>query len=331
MPKKLPSTAPRDLPSVIGQKSGSFVLGGILAGTLVLWASAFVAIPIALESVDPIPTILSRLTLSSIFLTPILVRDWAGVIRPRLRQDFWQIGLMALSGIFFYLLFLTFGQRTVGAGQTSFIINMTPLVTGLLAALVLKEAFRKRMLYGALVALLGVSFLVFRNGAGLSLNFDAVLVLLAMLSSAVFYITQRRLTRHYNPLTLTAMTLVGGTILFLPFFPGAFAGLEGMTTRSAQAILYLGIFTILPYIGWAYVLSRMEVGKAVLFLYLIPIISTFLGWWIRGEAVTMNLVFAGALIILGVAIGTGVLKGNPYAMKQKFRKTRVETRCPGCS
>lgn len=322
--------APQDPPSVVRSNSAPLILGGILIGTLILWASAFVAIPIALESVAPIPMIMTRLLLSSIFLFPILVKDWGKVIRPRLKQDIWLILLMAGAGIFLYLLFLTYGQRTVGAGQTSFIINLTPLVAGVFAAWILKEVFHIRIVYGAILALIGVSLLVFQKNGGFSFNFDAVLVFLAMVSSSVFYVTQRKLIKFYTPLTLTALTIVGGTVMFLPFFPGTIEGLEGMTNRSALGILYLGIGTIFPYIGWAYVLSKLEVGKAVLYLYSIPLIATFLGWLFLDEAVTLNFLFSGALIILGVMVGTGVIKARPGALKRKYKKARPQDKCQTC-
>ncbi|MHA1544427.1 MAG: DMT family transporter [Alphaproteobacteria bacterium] len=328
MAKTFLASTPQDPPSMVRNLSAPLILGGILFGTLILWASAFVAIPIALESVAPVPMIMTRLLLSSIFLFPFLVKDWSKVIRPRLKKDFWQILLMAGSGIFLYLLFLTYGQRTVGAGQTSFIINLTPLVTGLFAALILKEVFHKRMIFGALLALLGVGFLVFQNGGGLTFNLDAVLVFGAMVSASLYYVIQRRLTKFYSPLTLTALTIVGGTIMFLPFFPGTFEGLAGMTARSAGGIFYLGIGTIFAYVGWAYVISRLEVGKAALYLYSIPLISTFLGWWILDEAITSNLLFSGALIFLGVMVGTGVIKVWPGSAKRKFKKARPQDKCP---
>ncbi len=322
----IPSLAQNLLPKV-RSASAPLILGGVLIGTLIMWASAFVAIPVALESVAPIPTIMTRLLLSSIFLFPFLVKDWSKVIRPRLKTDIWQILLMGASGIFLYLIFLTYGQRTVGAGQTSFIINLTPLVAGVFAAWILKEVFHKRMVFGALLALLGVSFLVFQKGGDFAFNFDAVLVLLAMISSSLFYVIQRRLTKFYNPLTLTALTVVGGTVMFLPFFPGTFEALEGVSVRSSWAILYLGIGTIFPYIGWAYILTRLEVGQAALYLYSIPVISTFLGWVLLDEPVTMNLVFSGALILLGVMVGTGVINAKPGSMKRKYKKVRPQDKC----
>lgn len=321
------STSPRDPSSRLRTMSGPWVLGLILAGTLLLWSSAFVAIPIGLETVEPFPLIIARLLVSSIFLFPVLVINWEKTIKPRLKQDFWPIFWMAAAGITLYLIFLTFGQRTVGAGQTSFIINLTPLAAGFFAALLLKETFKKRMIVGALVALLGVSFLVFREGSTFAFNFDAVLVFLAMIVSSLFYVIQRRLSAHYNAVTLTALAIVGGTVLFLPFSFGAVEGLADMSARSGLAIMYLGLMTIPPYIGWAYVLSKLTVGHASLYLYSIPVISTGLGWLILSEPVTINLVFSGALIFLGLLLGTGTLKIDPRSATRKLKRTRLQTRC----
>jgi len=326
MAQKHPSPAPRDVSRKVAFIETPLFLGGVFFVTLVLWASAFVAIPIALESVAPIPMITTRLLIATIFLFPVLVRDWSSVIRPRIKQDYPQILVMAGAGIFLYLLFLTYGQRTVGAGQTSLIINLTPLTTGFLAAYFLKEAFHKRMIYGALVSLLGVSLLVLSKTSDLFLNFDAVLILLAMFSSSAFYIAQRKLSKYYRAETLAAFTIVGGTILFLPLFPGTLDGLVGMTDRSAMAILYLGTVTILPYIGWAFVTTRMPVGKASLYLYTLPVIATGLGWLILDEAVTLNFVFAGLLIILGVMIGTGTWRQLGLQEKPR-RNVKTRTTC----
>ena len=80
-PKKQIPPASSLAPGVLLAAPGAFFTNspvffwGVLGATLIMWASAFVAIPVALESVDPIPMIMTRLLLSSIFLFPFLVKD----------------------------------------------------------------------------------------------------------------------------------------------------------------------------------------------------------------------------------------------------------------
>ena len=308
MARNTPSLTPQDVSRKSGFIETPLFLGGAFIVTIILWASAFVAIPVALQDVKPIPVIMARLMLSSIIFFPLLVRDRAK-IRSRFKKDWKQILLMGISGVTVYLLALTFGQRTVGAGQTSLIVNMTPLVTGALAALILKEAFHKRMIYGALISLLGVAFMVLEEGETITFDPNTLLVLLATVSASYYYIMLRRLSKHYSAMTLAALTVIIGAIAILPFGWNFISELEGMGSRSGLAILFLGAGSgVLPYIGWAFILSKMPAGKATLYLYFIPVIATLLGWQVLGEAITLDFLFAGALIILGVLIGTGAWK-----------------------
>ncbi len=236
-----------------------------------------------------------------------------------------QILLMGVSGVTVYLLALTYGQRTVGAGQTSLIVNMTPLITGALAALILKEVFHKRMIYGALISLLGVAFLVLEDGDEISFDPNSLLLLLATISASYYYILLRRLSKYYSALTLAALTVIIGAIATLPFGLGSISGLAGVGFESGLAIVFLGAGSgFLPYIGWAYILSKMPAGKATLYLYFIPVIATILGWQVLGEVITADFLFAGALIILGIMIGTGAWKNLGFAEKPRRRvKTSV--------
>ena len=319
-----PSLAPQDVSRKVRLIDTPFFLGGTFVLTILLWASAFVAIPVALESVPPISVIMTRLIISSIIFYPILIID-RKKIRSRWRKDWKQIIAMAVCGVTIYLLALTFGQRTVGAGQTSLIVNLTPLVTGAMAAVFLKEVFHKRMIYGALICLLGVAFLVLDEGNTITFDPNTLLILLATVAASYYYILIRKLSKHYSAMTLAALTVTIGSAAMIPFGWNFIEGLEGMTTRSGLGILFLGVGSgFIPYIGWAFILARLPAAKATLYLYFIPVLSTLLGWWVLDEVITPDFIFSGALIILGVMIGTGAwkylgLSTNP----RRSGKTRV--------
>lgn len=327
MSQELSSLPPQEPPSKGGLKEASWFLGGIFIMTLVLWASAFVAIPVALETVPPFTLIMGRLTLSSIIFFPLLVMK-ANQIRARWRKDWKLILAMALTGTTGYVLALTFGQRTVGAGETSLIVNTTPLITGMMAAVFLKEPFHKRMIYGALIALLGVAFLVLDESESVVFDPNAFLILAAAVSASLYYICIKKLSAHYSALTLSALTICIGTLAMAPFAGNFIPGFAGMSQRSSQAILYLGaIIGVLPYIGWAYILSKLPAGKAALYLYFIPVIATALGWAVLGETITWDFVFAGLLVVLGVMIGTGAWKNLGLAERPKRLAPKTAVAC----
>ncbi len=305
-----------------------FFFWGVFIVTLVLWASAFVAIPIALKDMTADQVITTRLVISFLIFLPVVVRAWSKVIRPQLKQDWKLLLLMGATGITLYLFALTYGQLTIGARETSLIVNMTPLMTGIFAALFLKEDFHKRMIIGALVALLGVAFLVTNKGGGFQIDPNALLILVAVVAASIYYVIQRKLSKRYSPTLLAALSFFIGTLFALPFSAGIIESFQAMTWRSGAAVVYLGAFaSTIAYIGWAYILSKMPAGKAALYLYYIPVLSTILGWLILGEVITLGFLFAGVLIILGVMIGTGVLKASPFGKIKKLSKTPLKGPC----
>lgn len=290
-----------------------FFIYWVLAGTLLLWGSAFVAIPIALRTIAPTDVVGLRLMLSAALFLPVLAHGWKRAIVPALAGDWKLVVPMAFFGVTVYVLALTYGQRTVGAGETSLLINLTPLATGAFAALLLKERFHPRLVAGGAVAFSGVALLVTGRSGGLAFDPNALFILLAMASASLFYVIQRRLTERHSPLTLSALAVVIGAALALPFTPGALGGLAAASTESLLALGFIGAFSgVLPYVGWAYVLSRLPAAKATLFLYFIPVIATGLGWAVLGEAVTLGFLVSGAIIILGVMIGNGLISANPF-------------------
>ena len=107
--------------------SGKWWLGLVLAVTLFLWASAFAAIPIALESFSPAHLAVARQLLSAAVTIPGILLLWRRELWPAIRMHFLLVLAMGLTGITFYHLALGAGQRTVGAGAASLLINLGPL------------------------------------------------------------------------------------------------------------------------------------------------------------------------------------------------------------
>ena len=296
------------------QKTPAF-FWGIFIFTLTVWPSAFVAIPYALQDLAPDNLITARLVITSAVFLPFLIRAWKREIRPNINRDWKKILAMGATGIAIYLMTLTYGQRTMGAGETSLILNLSPLLTGFFAAFILKEVLHQRMIVGALIALLGVVTLVVGQGQDLEFDWNAALIMGTAVSAALYYVIQKGLTRFYSATTLAGMTIVTGTLLVLPFTGGVVESFQMLSGRSLYSVLYIALVVgFVPYIGWAYVLSRMPAGKASLYLYYIPVLATLMGWLILDEQITINFIFSGALIILGVMIGTGTI------MKIKLRK-----------
>ena len=305
----------------------------ILAGTLVLWSSAFVAIPIAIEGNSLQHVVLMRLLITSAILLPFFAKAWNRTYKPALKKDWKVILAMALSGVSLYMLALMAGQRTIGAGAASLMINLSPLITGFIAGLVLKEPFSKRLITGGVIALVGVFGLVISKDTGIGSNIgidpNAFLVLASTVLQSIYFVIQRKLSSKYSAFQLTLLTIIPGTFVLIPLAGGITDSVATLTPGSALAILYLGVGPgLLPYIGWAYILSKLPAAKATVFLYFIPVLSSVMGVAILGEQLTGMFMLSGALIILGVLIGNNSIQRLRLTRRLKLKQTPAP--CSDC-
>src|ERR1700744_1828554 len=106
------------------------------ATTVLLWASAFPAISVAVRGFGPAGLVVARLVVAS----PALGRPGPllGVRRPRAR-GLPLIALCGLAGMTGYQLLLNAGERVVPAGTASLLVATAPVYASLLAVVFLGE------------------------------------------------------------------------------------------------------------------------------------------------------------------------------------------------
>lgn len=290
-------------PSIASAKREA-ALAPILAGTLLLWASAFVGIRYAVEHYPPGSLALLRFLIASLLLGTYLhtraatsrsrkatVRDWA---------CFFALGA---TGIFGYHLALNYGERTVSAGAASLLVNTTPLFTVLLAVLLLGERLSKLGAIGMGVAFTGAAMVSLGAGRGLSLDRGAILVLLAAVVQALYFTLQKPLLRRFDALTLTTRAIWCGCLLLLPFLPELGRTLRTAPVSATIVVVFLGVApSAMAYLAWAHIVSRMSVSRAVGYLYLVPALALALGFFVLDETPSLLSLAGGATTIAGVSL-----------------------------
>src|SRR5436190_20280507 len=130
------------------------------AGTVLLWASAFPAITVAVRGLGPAGLAVARLAVASAALAvaaPVL-----GVRRPRPRD----LPLSGLAGMTGYQLLLNAGERVVPAGTASLLVATAPVYSSLLAVAFLGERSSGRRWVGSAVALAGTALIAVSHGLG---------------------------------------------------------------------------------------------------------------------------------------------------------------------
>lgn len=268
--------------------------------TIVSWASAFPAIRAGLEAFGPTELGALRFAIAAVPAALFLL-----VKRPPLPawNELWRF---AVGGVFFvalYTVLLNYGELTVSAGAASFIINVSPIITAVLAMLVLGERFPLIAWAGTFVSFAGIGIIALGEGQGLNFNFGALLILGSALCTSVNTIVQKPLFTRHHPLTVSAWNMVIGALCLSPALPNGLAQMMVADSQPFWSVIYLGIVpSLVAYASWSMALSRLPASRASNYLYCVPPVATLIGFLWLGEVPGLLGVIGGVLALGGVAI-----------------------------
>ena len=268
--------------------------------TTVFWASAFAGIRAGLDAYGPGQVALFRFLVASAVLAA-----YAALARMRLpeRRDLPAVFLAGLLAFAVYHVALNYGEVTVSAGSASILIATAPVFTALLAVAFLGERLRALGWFGMGVSFLGSAMISLGEGEGLRLDPSAALILLAALSTSIYFVLQKPYLGKYGALAFTTYAIWASTLLTLVYLPGLLSEVRTAPLGTTLAMVYLGVFpTAIAYVTYAYAFSRLPATRAASFLYVIPVMAYVIAWLWLGEIPTLLSVVGGVVTLAGVLL-----------------------------
>ncbi|PID26861.1 MAG: EamA family transporter [Candidatus Cloacimonadota bacterium] len=271
--------------------------------TIILWGSAFVGIRYTMGNITPGSMALLRFTIASITILPFFILSKNKVFP---KKDIKLFLLSGFLGFFLYNIALNMGEEIVTAGVASFLISSLTIFTGIFSAIFLKERLGLFGWIGIILSFIGIGIISLSEDDILSINYGAILVIIAAISSSLYMILQKNLIKKYGSLNSLVWSIWSGTLFMLIYLPNLIDEIKVVKSSTIAAIVYLGIFPAsLAYFTWNRALELSDSAtKTSTALYFTPLTVIVMEWLILNEYPKSSSLLGGFFVLLGVYIST---------------------------
>ena len=223
------------------------------------------------------------------------------------KKDFITVSLLGIIGVFINQWTFFVGLETADPTTSALILATTPILTGFLAAIFLKEKLTIRMVFGSILAIIGIYFVV-AKGSLSSLNIDKGLIwiVLTMVTFSIMIIITRVLSQRVDPLTITIYSNIVGFIVSIPFVfildnpLRVSVAIPDWTFLIGTAVVVHGIATLI----WNNNIRYVDASKASILSNLEPFVAMVMGIILLSKPITSVEIIGSLFIVGGVLIST---------------------------
>ncbi len=209
-------------------------------------------------------------------------------------------------GVFGAMTSVYWGAQYIPSGLISVLFGLTPIVTGIMAALWLQErALTWHKLGGIVLALAGLS-VVFARGLhlGEQAGYGIAAIVLAVCLHSLSMVLVKKIDARLSGLESTSGALLVAAPCYLLvwlLFDGQWP--TDIGPRATAAILYLAIFgSVLGFIMFFYVLKQIDASRVALVTLLTPVLALLFGRLFNQEQIGLELFLGAMLILLGMGL-----------------------------
>ena len=272
----------------------------------IIWGGSIVGQKFALGFFSAVETSLLRGVGALLILIPLWW--WQEGSRARLSAQDLLIILFLGLGVFGNHLLTLFGLRYISAAAAGVIIGASPALTALLSSLMIRDVPFRTVAGGCALSFAGVALVSgFGSEAPTGSHpwLGGMLILLGLVSWALYTIGGRRIMERLSPLTVNWTTL-GISLLFqIPLLWAdrkvLVTGMEGIPLTGWLALGYLVVFaTAIGQQAWLYGVRGVGPSRAGVFVNLIPVSALLLSAVVLGETIGFKEMAGIMLILAGV-------------------------------
>ena len=263
-----------------------------------LYGSGFVFTALGLQNSSPIAFLTLRFFIA--FFILLIIATIMKVEWPNSFKEFIHISTagMLTVGVFSIGVFLSidFG---VSASLSALIIALQPIIVTFLAVKFLGEKLNNRIIWGLILGIIGVAFVV-STKSSFSTNdlLGVIFSIIALLGLSFGNIYQKKFCANMNLFSGGSIQTLASTILTLPlllFYEDVYIEFN---SDFIIALLYMSIAVSIGALSFLYIMIKNgSVSKVSSIFYLVPVSASIVGYFVLDAKFDIN-IFIGIIFVL---------------------------------
>lgn len=269
-----------------------------------VWASSYFAMKIGLQGMPPSMVVFLRY----FFVVAAFVPFWIIKGFPKIDQKLLVLSAIVGAANFYGSPMLqVHALKYTQATDVSFLILMEPMLTVLMALIILKERISSnlwKVLGLSMVGFVLISDIHFGDGEDQEFTqmrfFGNMLFFSSIFFEALCSVSGKYFTKKNKPWNAMGLLMAAGLIFCFCMHTKEIVNYDYKTIpmSSWMAILFLSLgCSIFAYCVWYIVIEKVPVQFVALSLFLQPVVASILGHFFMNEVITRNTLLGGAIIV----------------------------------
>jgi drug/metabolite transporter (DMT)-like permease len=300
-------------------------INALLLLMTLIWGTNYALVKSAFRELDPQAFNALRMLLASavMAITSSVARrsrlhDIFHTPAPVTPADWRRLAWLGLVGHCVYQYLFVGGLARTSVANSALIVSASPIVITLLSALSRHERPSAWHWIGSLVSLFGIYVVIGRGAHIGGASFRGDLMLMGAVGCwALYTIGARPLMERHSPVGVTALSMILGTLIYVPVTASTLAQVPWATVSAATwlKLVYSAIFALcVSYTIWYAAVREIGSSRTAVYSNLLPIVAMLTAFLWLHEPI-------GLIKALGA---TAVLAGVAIARRGAFRRTMVE-------
>ncbi len=294
----------------------------LLALTNLMWSAQGTAVKYLENELGPIAITFLPFYLTTALLVPVLIwkrRTNPNAARPT-RGDWWQFAMAGICGQVLAQLGMTWGITKSLASNAAILNLLIPVITAVLASVLLRERVTKLRVVCLFLGLAGVLLMSVQDLQQSSFLHSGyllgnILIFGGCTGSAFYNVYCKGLLERFQEVEILIFSYVTASLASLPVLiwqePDCLTRLAALNTQGWLAFAFLAIFMYgASMLLFFYVLQYLPVTVASMSLYLVPIFGVILAVLVVGEHLNAFMVAGAAVVLVSTVL---IMKYDPSA------------------